>query len=421
MRTHSWRWGPLFGLLGLAACSSGQGGPDGHLKIETSALTLEGIDEAIYTVTVENALGETVWQKELGSNQYGDGRGALTYVGPCDASEGANPNTVTVSVDTLVDDSGEELGEGDWVKPAPMVKSVDCVANADVLVAFNVTVMRNATQGFFDIAVNFSDIFCSAKLDCQPQLLHNPATGNRDLTAVVAFACTSGEGQDTTLYWGDAAIVCREGEQVTARYPVNPGAGEGNQGPIFASANPESNGVFEWAIYRTNEKFENQDIDKCAWTMALGLDLEKLGSNCTFEATATAADQRFDSPYLHSPPNTVYPLIRWKVDLTRDDKLVCDENPLNGFASGVKTEYSTTDGVQFQAGAACGGAPFFNQVACTGTSEGEPEMAFAPAGDGRVTVSYGGQTFGPFVLPQGTTMDVATGECCVEPCCEEAL
>ena len=60
MRSHSWRLGPLLGLVGATACSSGPSDPEGHLKIETSALTLEGIDEAIYTVTVENVLGQVV-------------------------------------------------------------------------------------------------------------------------------------------------------------------------------------------------------------------------------------------------------------------------------------------------------------------------------------------------------------------------
>lgn len=274
------------------ACSGQVGaGPEGRLSISTAPLRLEGIDEAVYTITVENAVGQTVWTKSVGSNQYGDGDGSLTCIGPCDASPGANPNTVRLTRDTLIDDAGKTLLAGDWVNPGPVVRKVDCVENADVLVELDITVMRSAQQGFFDVAVNFSDIFCSAKVDCQPALLHN-AKGVRDLTAVVAFACTAGVGQVTTLYWGDTAIVCGTGPTAT-RYPLTPGATVGQHGPIRANPAQSPPGVFEHAYYRTDEQFGGQDIDKCAWTMAIGLDLSELGKDCSFEGVATAGDAPF--------------------------------------------------------------------------------------------------------------------------------
>ncbi len=60
-------------------------------------------------------------------------------------------------------------GDADFENPCAeagdCVLSFPCVENEDVFVEFNITVMRDAEQGFFDIAVNFEDIFCSAKFD----------------------------------------------------------------------------------------------------------------------------------------------------------------------------------------------------------------------------------------------------------------
>ncbi len=411
------RWGPMIGLLGASACS-GSNAPNTTMEIRAAALELEGIDEAVYTMHVENAAGDVVWHKTVGSNQYGDGRGALSYVGTCDAT--SNPNRVTLTLDSLVDSAGHTLTDEDWKQPPPVTQEVVCRENEDVLVEFNLSVMRDAKQGFYDMVVNFEDIFCSAKLDCQDALLHDPATGERGLAAVVALACTAGEGQQTTMYWGDAAIIC--GDDPEVRYPIAPGAAPGNQGPIYAvPGDAESNGVYQWATYFTDEHFDADDIDKCAWTMGIGLDLDKLGPDCRFEAIATATDGRFIEPAMHTPKDTVYPVIRYKVRLTDGQgALVCGNNPLDGEGSGVQTEYTSYAGQAFEVGAGCDGEVFTNTLACTGAPSGEPTVEFAPAADGKVTVSYGGQTIGPFALPEGTTFSIDGNECCAEPCCEEA-
>ncbi|MFO0748893.1 MAG: hypothetical protein U1F43_24990 [Myxococcota bacterium] len=417
MKSHLWRWGPTFGLLGAMACSSGPTGPEARVTIKTSPLALEGIGEAVYSVTVVNAQGQTVWDKEL-VEHLATARARCATSARATPARAPTPTPSALSVVELDDEDGDALGDADWDKPDPIVQEVDCVENSDVVVRFNLTIVRSANQGFFDIAINFSDIFCSAKLDCEPEFLQNPGKGGKsDLTAVVAFACTAGKDQDTTLYWGDASIVCRDGEKITATYPVHPASGEGNHGPIASTQDPKNFGVYESANYQTVEEFEG--LDKCSWVTALGLDLTKLGDNCTFEATATAGDHAFTDPYLHTPTDTVYPLIRWKVPLTGSKReLLCGANALNGPHSGVTTEYTSLDGMQFEAGAACGGKPFFNHLACSGTSAGS-ELAFVPSADGSVSVTYGGKTYGPFALPDGTTFDTGTGECCVEPCCEE--
>ena len=53
-----------------------------------------------------------------------------------------------------------------FMDPGPLVKTFPCTPNADTPVDFDVTVMRQANQGFFDVAVSFDAIFCAAKLDC---------------------------------------------------------------------------------------------------------------------------------------------------------------------------------------------------------------------------------------------------------------
>lgn len=325
-------------------------------------------------------------------------------------------------MEELVDTGGKKLGKGDWFQPPPVVKEVECLENDDVPVVFDITLLLSANQGFFDIAVHFSDIFCSAKLDCR-DFLPNPATNEDDLTAIVAFACTSGPDQDTTLYWGESAIVCRESDKadaaIIATYPVNPGSGEGNHGPIFAKEDPKRQGVFASANYRTNEFVDNEEIDKCSWVTALGLDIGKLGPNCSFVATATAADAAFTAPPFHTPTDAIYPVIHWNVPLTgpKSEEL-CDGNYPMG-SDEVSIQYTTLDGLPLTVAAECDGEPFMNGIVCSGTAEDDPEISFAPVGNNAATVSYGGQTVGPFILPEGATLDTTSDECCVEPCCEE--
>jgi hypothetical protein len=200
-------------IAALSACadqSSGPTGPQGNLNLSVAPLSLPGIDDADYAIVVENGAGDIVWQEEaLTSNQYGDGAGSLTYIGACDADEPLH--TVSLTTKTLTDSDGTELfAAGEAVNPCPAASpcqlTATCAENEDVFVEFNLAIMRDANQGFFDIAVNFQDIFCSAKVDCQDALLHN-AAGVRAPTAVIGFACTSGgsstSAQEPTVLYVD--------------------------------------------------------------------------------------------------------------------------------------------------------------------------------------------------------------------------
>lgn len=120
----------------------------------------------------------------LCSDRFGNGAGgALSYVGPCDADGQADPgdadgermNSVTVWFDGLYGASGGYIdpnGTQGWQNPCVDAAGAEvgctldvlCEENADARVAFDFTVMREANQGFFDIAVSFEDVFCSAKV-----------------------------------------------------------------------------------------------------------------------------------------------------------------------------------------------------------------------------------------------------------------
>ncbi|MFO0748250.1 MAG: hypothetical protein U1F43_21700 [Myxococcota bacterium] len=248
------------GLIGTTFLGCGQadtGPSDPGFAIKVAALDLPGVSDMCVRVTVYNSsstfnASTTVWNEDyLCADQYGDGTGSLTYIGTCDAGSG-DDNTVELQIQAiLVPDADKLDGESDdratpWdeTKTDTLAHPRDyfdpcrapnycritkpCAENADTLVEFNLTVMRSAQQGFFDVAVNFSDIFCSAKFDCQYptdadddgnedaiKLLFD-ASGQRRDTGVLAFACTAGtataldEG-DTHLYMSDIEIDCGQG------------------------------------------------------------------------------------------------------------------------------------------------------------------------------------------------------------------
>ena len=223
-------------------------GSDTNLALTGAPLRLDGIGMACYDAIVTNGLGQTVWARgvpatpwptdtgTLCSDRFGNaGGGDIAYVGPCDATE---PNhNVTVFIDSLWSSDPVSVPLTDWVNPCPYAATgtsgctlaFTCVENTDVSVIFNLVVMREANQGFFDVAVNFDDVFCSAKLDCSYDamgqnainlLFHN---GERAQTAVAALACTAGpnNNDETLLHMSHVRFRCgpaKVGLQVNVCY-----------------------------------------------------------------------------------------------------------------------------------------------------------------------------------------------------------
>ena len=227
---------PLAALLAVGCAADPPVPPTGRLAVDVAPLNLAGVTNAEYTLAVTNGpngTGETVWTKALSSNQYGDGAGSLSYVGPCDAATGTN--TVTLTLTALYDTNGL-VPVGSYMNPTPISRQMTCVENTDVPVQFDITLARQADQGFFDVAVQFRDIFCSAKLDCQKadgsdlELLHAPA-GGRDMTVVMGFACTGSLSGTTYLYMDDLVIDCTGQTNDVRVSPIG-------QGNITPTANP---------------------------------------------------------------------------------------------------------------------------------------------------------------------------------------
>ncbi len=384
-------------LLACGEASSPRSGPG--LTLAVAPLSLPGITDACYDLRVwvdkngnsafDSGDDDVVWAKgnpaatKLGQDQTippGSGRAAssatadgdaicatqygsatkgdITFIGSCDASgqEDADPagekaNRVTVWFDGLYN-GGAEVGE--WQDPCGTngcTLDVLCEENADARVEFNFTVMRDANQGFFDIAVNFKDIFCSAKLDTcygtEPIKLVFGADSTRDWTAVFGFACTSGAGaaNNTRLMYSDLKVTC--GATI---FPIDPTLAKGNQSVTVGAD------TLHYGIYRGAEQLNCDDAstagvvescNKLYWNLAFSLDdLAATGQTCTLAFSATAAESADFNLGVPASAAIAYPYIEVDATLTTaptdpadPSVIACQANPLNGSGSAVKTGY----------------------------------------------------------------------------------
>ncbi|PKN56111.1 MAG: hypothetical protein CVU56_17905 [Deltaproteobacteria bacterium HGW-Deltaproteobacteria-14] len=156
----------------LVACAGepgdGRGFEGPGVAVSVAALNLQGVGDVVWDVEVVNGAdpAEVVWQRRLSSSGYGDGAGSASYVGPCDA----DPAVTTLGSFASGAEAGVAGAPMDFQNPttvgSPLTRGVTCQQNADAAVQFDVALMRPAQQGFFDIAVAFNNIFCSAKFDC---------------------------------------------------------------------------------------------------------------------------------------------------------------------------------------------------------------------------------------------------------------
>ena len=321
--------------------------PAGRVAISVAPLALQGLTNAEYTVTVRNGAngaGEVVWTRALDADRYGDGAGSLAYVGPCDADVAGGVNTVTLDLIALYGEGGVEIDPATYKNPTPLSRELACVANADVAVTFDMTIVRQAQQGFFDVAVSFKDIFCSAKLDCESapgqdlELLHNPNTGARDMTAVVGFACTGSPTGSTYLYMDDLLITCAGGAATFAPIEIDP-SGLGNL-DTHGGLNVNDDGyLFAASVFRGVEGFAG----KAYWNISLGLDDTRFSDagTCILVGRATASAQPFppDTVGFPLPADSVYPVIDWNVPLSSGTARLCQSHAVNAPGSGVATNY----------------------------------------------------------------------------------
>ena len=335
------------------------------VSIAVAPLSLPGVERACYDLRVTNAAGgggELVWARgtpnvspdgeAICSDRFGQG-GAITFVGPCDASgqldadpAGERTNSVTLWVDALYDSDGPiaKNGANGWQDPCPNGCTLDllCAENADTLASFDLTILRQANQGFFDVAVTFEDIFCSAKVDCRDdegdplKLLFHPTTQERDTTVVVGFACTAGPSDVTrTILYRDPLVVTCGGNAIS----LAPALDNGN---AYSANNPDPNpndAVWQYAVYAGDETLRcgAESCSKSYWNVAIGLD--PTADNCTLTTRMTAAPEGAFAG-LSTPAATTWPYIDVTVPLTNTSGLVCTRHEVNAVGSGVATAYT---------------------------------------------------------------------------------
>ncbi len=158
----SLRPGFLLGSVLVMAACSGAEAPGSRLSVEVAPLSLVGVTDACYSLAIANEAGEPVAERsQICASRYG-ALGGISYVAPCDATDsdadGVATNTVTLTIDGI---SGP-TGALDFIDPcaAPHAPggcalTAACVEGGDTPVRFDLTVMRQADQGFFDVAVTF--------------------------------------------------------------------------------------------------------------------------------------------------------------------------------------------------------------------------------------------------------------------------
>ena len=374
----------------IAACAEAppaDPAPGAQVEVAVAALNLPGVGDVVWDLEVRNPTA-TVWQRRITSSTHGDSAGSASYVGPCDAD--ANPNTVRVwVVGVYAGDvsaaaagpfaSGSAAGIAatalDFQNPtaaAPLTQTVTCSPNADAAVQFDATLMRPATQGFFDVAVSFSDIFCSAKFDCcapgadatcasdgtEDLRLLFDASGARARTLVLGFACTAGPSAGATeLYLDPLALDCTSPTAPFAAdftLDVDPDA-LGNQctpGPdglsacaprvtTLAAADPDDF-LFQFAVYRGTEALTSggAPAEKRYWNVALGV--KPAITSCRLRTRGTAEDPTSADDHVVDgtiAAGTVYPFVQWDLDL--DD---CAAEPLTfgDPSASVRTDYTAT-------------------------------------------------------------------------------
>jgi len=351
-------------ILGCVDGGVETAGPE--LDVRLAALNLQGVGEVIWDLEVDNGDGDVVWQRRVTSSGYGDGAGSASYVGSCDADPDVDENTVKVWVvgvyesavasgDAGVFASGDDSGvsgtpvdfENPTATATPLTQTVTCRDDADVAVRFDVALMRPAQQGFFDIAVNFDDIYCSAKLDCcaddgdgactsdeEIHLLFESG-GQRGRTFVLGLACTAGvaDGVRTALYLDPIALDCdvnSDAATFLADVTINPAptASPGNLCEAGAlsgcAAITETGGadadtwLFQVATYQGVEELQSGGVDaqKIYWNVALGV--KPAISACTLRTVATADDVADTDDVVDGgviAAGAVYPYLRWDVPL----------------------------------------------------------------------------------------------------------
>jgi len=362
---RAWLW--VSTALGFAGCLGQKDGSiatTGQLEVGVAPLTLPGLIDACYAIAVTNEGNAPVWSRtELCASRFGSPSGDLSYVGTCDASDpdldGDADNTVTLTILRLLGppatEGGDPVALTDWQNPCAAPHNpngcqltVPCRENADSRVTFDLTILRDARQGFFDVAVSFDDLFCSAKVDCADEdgplfLVHGP-DGTRVPSLVLGLTCTDGDAatglsDSTHLYLDPVAIRCG-----ASRWEIEPWLGPGN---LYPAAGAVPAPIVQAMVFRGVQALGPENVDTVYWNTALGLNTaffaaQSANTSCILETRATASRGPLEEGL--TPAGAIHPIIEVAVTLNNGPTMTCTQHPLNGTApnDGVRTSYAGT-------------------------------------------------------------------------------
>lgn len=354
-------------LLGLGCAGDGpKDEPGQRFNIQVAPLD-GGISDACYRVEVfatdspaafndDPAAGNLVWGEDsLCSGTYGV-NGELRYTGICrdyEEDTDGSRNAVRLTINSLTAGTTDLLATG-FINPCPAaglnedngcIIVADCKTNVDTQVEFDLTVMRQAAYGFFDVAVRFNEIFCAAKVDCTEddddtatlQFLQKPNGTDGD-TVILGFACFGGADAETGepnplfVYLDDITIACGSNEET-----VFVGNGPGNL--AAADYNGNGTGILFGAAVNQGAAMEGGIYVN----VLLGMNNYE---NCTLTAQGTASPTSLggSSPYF-TPADTNYPYIDFNVTLGGASGRTCTKHPLFGTGdnAGVSAPYTGVD------------------------------------------------------------------------------
>jgi len=325
-------FGWTLGCADGGAPEPASGAHDGpSVTIVTAPLAgLADVTNACYGVTIHNgdpsadpAPEVVVALPGLCADRFGDDQSAISYVAPCDASVGVD-NTVELVLEGLYHGEMVPIEPTTYRNPcpadSPCALAFPCLANEDVQVTFDLTILRRAEQGFLDVAVNFRDVFCSAKYDCDAGDLLFDAAGDRVETHILGFTCAAPTPADPPiLYLEPITIACDPGGSAV----LDPDAShDGNQGSVVIGADL---GLAQWAVYRNH--WVTSDLAVTYWNIALGIgDL----TGCVVSTLGTT-DQEDVLVGGAIPVGAFYPYVVWEV-------------PLDGCAANQPLDLGAADG-----------------------------------------------------------------------------
>lgn len=355
-------------LSGLGCAGDGpKDEPGQRFNIQVAPLD-GGISDACYKVEVfatdspaafndDPATGNLVWGEDsLCSGTYGV-NGELRYTGICrdyEEDTDGSRNAVRLTINSLTAGTTDLLATG-FINPCPAASDLnddngciivaDCKTNVDTQVEFDLTVMRQAAYGFFDVAVRFNEIFCAAKVDCTEddddtatlQFLQKPNGTDGD-TVILGFACFGGADAETGepnplfVYLDDITIDCGGNDET-----VFVGNGPGNL--AVADYNGNGTGILFGAAVNQGAAMEGGIYVN----VLLGMNTYE---NCTLTAQGTASPTSLggSSPYF-TPADTNYPYIDFNVTLGGASGRTCTKHPLFGTGdnAGVSAPYTGVD------------------------------------------------------------------------------